>query len=138
MKIAIDGPAGAGKSTIARKLADKLGFLYIDTGAMYRAVTWKALRDGLDLNDPETLYHLARTTDIHFESDSGTQNVICDGENVSEQIRSPQVSGAVSLVAAVSQVRKVMVALQQKMAECFPVVMDGRDIGESVLPVCRL
>lgn len=134
MKIAIDGPAGAGKSTIAKRLADRLGFLYIDTGAMYRAITWKAIRKGLNLEDQESLYRLAQTTDIHFEFNSGMQNIICDGENVTEQIRSPLVSSTVSLVAAVPMVRKVMVALQQKMAECFSVVMDGRDIGECVLP----
>lgn len=134
MKIAIDGPAGAGKSTIAKLIANKLGFTYIDTGAMYRALTWKAMQNGIDLNDSQALANLAKSTNINFQYISGEQRVICDGHDVSEVIRSPEVSSAVSAVASQGQVREVMVAMQQVMASHLHVVMDGRDIGERVLP----
>ena len=100
MKIAIDGPAGAGKSTMARTLAAKLGYLYIDTGAMYRALALKALRATLNLNDPQELLDLALHTQICFEPDHQQQKVICDGLDVTEAIRSPEVSSVVSQVAA--------------------------------------
>ncbi len=134
MKIAIDGPAGAGKSTVARMIARLLGFVYIDTGAMYRALTWKAMENNVDLNDSEALYELARVSDIHFQQASGTQLVLCDGEDVTEAIRSPRVNAKVSVVAAQVPVRTIMVEKQQQMASSCSVVMDGRDIGEQVLP----
>jgi cytidylate kinase len=137
MKIAIDGPAGAGKSTLARALAGKLGFLYIDTGAMYRALTWKALQQGIDVNDPVSIYSLASSFDIYFEKQADIQRLICDGEDITELIRSPQVSAEVSKVAAHPQVREIMVRKQQLMARTGNVVMDGRDIGEQVLPDAR-
>ncbi|CFX21621.1 Cytidylate kinase [Syntrophomonas zehnderi OL-4] len=134
MQIAIDGPAGAGKSTIARMLARELGYVYIDTGAMYRALTWKAIKNNIELNNSQALYELARETKIQFTNPSGDQRVICDGEDVTEAIRSPLINASVSLVAAKAEVRKVMVAKQQQMAKFESVVMDGRDIGEQVLP----
>lgn len=134
MKIAIDGPAGAGKSTVARKLAGRLGFIYIDTGAMYRALTLKALNEGIDLNDSILLERLADTTDIHFKTHFDSQIVISDGKDVTIQIRAPRVSEAVSIVSAHPGVRRVMVQIQQTMARACSVVMDGRDIGEFVLP----
>lgn len=134
MKIAIDGPAGAGKSTIAKKIAKKLGFVYIDTGAMYRALTWKALQQGMDLHHSQALKELALATDIHFEQATDTQRVICDGEDVSELIRTPRINATVSTVAADSMVREIMVKKQQLLARVTSVVMDGRDIGEQVLP----
>lgn len=134
MQIAIDGPAGAGKSTIARMLARELGFVYIDTGAMYRALTWKAIKNNIELNNSQALYELARETKIQFTNPSGDQRVICDGEDVTEAIRSPLINASVSLVAAKAEVREVMVAKQQQMAKFESVVMDGRDIGEQVLP----
>ncbi|MFA7078714.1 MAG: (d)CMP kinase [Syntrophomonas sp.] len=137
MKIAIDGPAGAGKSTLARALAARLGFLYIDTGAMYRALTWKALQQGIDLNDPASVYSLASSLDICFQKQANLQRLICDGEDITELIRSPQVSAEVSKVAAHPRVREIMVKKQQLMARAGDVVMDGRDIGEQVLPDAR-
>ncbi len=134
MKIAIDGPAGAGKSTVARKLAADLGFVYVDTGAMYRALTWKAIQESLDLNNEDSLYELAKNTEIHFEYNSHGQKIICDNLDVSDYIRSPLINAQVSKVASKSILRKLMVAQQRKMAEAKSVVMDGRDIGEDVLP----
>ena len=134
MKIAIDGPAGAGKSTVARKLAEKLGFVYIDTGAMYRALTWKSLQKKVDPENTEALYELANSIRIHFEYHSGRQKVICDGEDLTAAIRLPEVSAMVSIVASHPAIRKIMVKQQQEMARSISVVMDGRDIGECVLP----
>ncbi len=134
MKIAIDGPAGAGKSTLARALAARLGYIYIDTGAMYRALTWKALQAGLDLNDPMALSGLAVELNIAFDKQDGQQRLLCQGEDISAIIRSPQISAAVSQVAAHPQVRQIMVHKQQQLAQVGRVVMDGRDIGEQVLP----
>lgn len=134
MQIAIDGPAGAGKSTVARLIADRLGFIYIDTGAMYRALTWKALACKIDLQDEEKLYELACNTDIYFAKQADKQNVICDDVDISDEIRSPLINTNVSIVAAQPRVRIVMVRKQQDMARMNDVVMDGRDIGEQVLP----
>jgi len=134
MKIAIDGPAGAGKSTVARRLARELNFTYVDTGAMYRALTLKALQQGIDLNDSNRLQQLAETTDIHFQTHFGEQIIISDGVDVTNLIRSPQVGEAVSTVSSHPGVRAVMVKLQQAIASKCSVVMDGRDIGEYVLP----
>lgn len=134
MQIAIDGPAGAGKSTVARLIADRLGFIYIDTGAMYRALTWKALVHKIDLQDEEKLYELACNTEISFTKQADKQNVTCDGVDISDEIRSPLINTNVSIVAAQPRVRIVMVKKQQDMARMNDVVMDGRDIGEQVLP----
>jgi len=134
MKIAIDGPAGAGKSTIARTLAARLSFLYIDTGAMYRALALKAIKAAVNPNDPQQLSELALHTHITFQPDSQQQKVICDGLDVTEAIRSPQVTSVVAQVAAHPAVREQMVRMQRDMASSHSVVMDGRDIGECVLP----
>ncbi|MHB1421364.1 MAG: (d)CMP kinase [Bacillota bacterium] len=134
--IAIDGPAGAGKSTVARLLADRLNYLYIDTGAMYRALTYKVIQLGIDPDDEETIEHLAGETEITLAqaSDEGQLQVICDGDNVTDAIRDPQVSMQVSRVSRIAGVRSRMVELQQRMASDGGVVMDGRDIGTRVLP----
>jgi len=134
MKIAIDGPAGAGKSTIARRLAQELGFVYVDTGAMYRALTWKALRQGIPLDDPQSLAQLALQTRIRFSYTSNGQKVWCDDMDVTDSIRSPEVTARVSQLASHRQVRSILVAMQREMAKSESVVMDGRDIGECVLP----
>lgn len=133
--IAIDGPAGAGKSTVARALAKKLGYIYIDTGAMYRAVTLMALREGIDLRDQDSLSQLARTVSIELLPDyNGGLKVLLNGDDVSGDIRSQQVSQNVSLVAMAPGVRKHLVELQRAMASRGGVVMEGRDIGTVVLP----
>jgi cytidylate kinase len=134
MKIAIDGPAGAGKSTIARRLARQLGFLYVDTGAMYRALTWKTISKSLDLNDEKSLYELALNTNITLQNKADEQRVICDDQDVTDLIRTPAVNAAVSKISSYPSLRKIMIKQQQKMAQANSVVMDGRDIGECVLP----
>lgn len=130
--VAIDGPAGAGKSTIARRVADKLGYLYLDTGAMYRAVALWALRAGVSPDDMHRLEQLALSANIQFE-DAG-HVVLLNGEDVTLAIREPEVSAAASRVAAVPAVRRAMVAKQRLMAESSSVVMEGRDIGSVVFP----
>lgn len=133
--VAIDGPAGAGKSTVAKTLAKKLDFIYVDTGAMYRAVTLAALRKGIDLKDQDCLTRLARDVSVALLPDgNGGLKVLLNGENVSEDIRSQEVSKNVSLVAMVPGVRKRLVELQRAMAARGGVVMEGRDIGTVVLP----
>ena len=134
INIAIDGPAGAGKSTVAKLVAKKLGFLYIDTGAMYRALTLKALEVGIDLNDAKELSALAFKTTVNLKESAEGLKVFLDERDVSLDIRSPLVSQNVSLVAKVSGVREKMVSLQREMASHGGVVMDGRDIGTFVLP----
>ncbi|MDK2820243.1 MAG: CMP/dCMP kinase [Clostridia bacterium] len=133
--IAIDGPAGAGKSTAARLLAQKIDYLYIDTGAMYRALTWLALCRGIDLNDADKLCALAESTDISLACrENGDISVYCCGEDITAAIRQAEVSRNVSIVARVSRVRKQMLQKQRQMAATDQVVMDGRDIGTYVLP----
>ncbi|WP_018130762.1 (d)CMP kinase [Effusibacillus pohliae] len=134
IRVAIDGPAGAGKSTVAKMVAKRLGLLYIDTGAMYRAVTWKAIASGIPFSDEEQMVELASTIDISFDSDDDRQIVRVDGADVTQQIRSPEVTEHVSTVSAIPGVRSQLVKLQQKMAGRLGVVMDGRDIGTCVLP----
>lgn len=133
--IAIDGPAGAGKSTVARLLAEALGYVYIDTGAMYRAITLKAQRAGIDLNDGDALGRLAAETEVTLsEGSAAGPSVYLDGHDVTSDIRSPLVTSQVSIVAAVPQVRSELVRMQRVMAASGGVVMDGRDIGTTVLP----
>ena len=134
--IAIDGPAGAGKSTIARRLASRLGYTYIDTGAMYRAVALWAIRQDVDLSDMHRLDQLAQAAEIRFE-ESG-QRVFLNDEDVTDIIRNPQVSAASSQVAAVPSVRRALVAKQRAMGETGNVVMEGRDIGTVVFPDAKL
>lgn len=134
MVVAIDGPAGAGKSTVARQVAKELGYIYIDTGAMYRALTLKALRQDIPMDDEEALTRLAQNTEIRIAYCDHTQVIFMDGEDVSKEIRMPVVSQNVSMVAKVSGVRVEMVRLQRELAAGGGVVMDGRDIGSYVLP----
>jgi cytidylate kinase len=129
--VAIDGPGGAGKSTIARMLAQKLNYLHLDTGAMYRAVTLAALRKNIDFKDPDQLIKLAREIEINFDQNG---EIYINGENVSEEIRAASVNKHVSETAAVKGVREVLVEKQQQLAQNNKVVMDGRDITTVVLP----
>ncbi|RQD77596.1 MAG: (d)CMP kinase [Halanaerobium sp. MSAO_Bac5] len=128
--VAIDGPGGAGKSTIARRLAEELGYLHLDTGAMYRAVTYAALQKGLDFNDNEALVKLANSIEIDFNQ---AGEIFLNGKNVSQEIRSPEVNQNVSKTAAVKGVREILVEKQQELAAQHKVVMDGRDITTVVL-----
>lgn len=132
--VAIDGPAGAGKSTVARQVAKELGYIYIDTGAMYRALTLKALRLGTGLFDEPALTKMVQETDIRLVYRDFTQVIFMDNEDVSSEIRLPVVSQNVSYVAKVSGVRLEMVRLQRELAKAGGVIMDGRDIGSYVLP----
>ncbi|RSK27451.1 (d)CMP kinase [Bacillus sp. HMF5848] len=135
ISIAIDGPAGAGKSTVAKIVADKLGFVYIDTGAMYRALTWKAIHSDVNLEDEKLLTNLLHSIDIRLmPTHGGKQKVFVNDEDVTEAIRSVEVTNSVSIVAKHHYVRLEMVERQRQLAASRPVVMDGRDIGTHVLP----
>ncbi|MCS7316173.1 MAG: (d)CMP kinase [Bryobacterales bacterium] len=130
--IAIDGPAGAGKSTIARRVAARLGFVYVDTGAMYRALALWAIRAGVDLEDAHRLEQLAAEARIEFEP--GGSRVLLNGEDVTEAIRAPEVGSAASRISVFAGVRRAMVAEQRRIARQASVVMEGRDIGTVVFP----
>ncbi|HEY3105550.1 MAG TPA: (d)CMP kinase [Gaiellaceae bacterium] len=130
MIVAIDGPAGAGKSTVARSLSDRLGFRYLDTGAMYRALTHLALEEGVDLEDGSALEALAESSPIMFESD----RVLIRGEDVTEAIRLPEIDRVVSTVARHPEVRRVMRERQRDLAHQGDAVIEGRDIGTVVCP----
>ncbi len=132
--IAIDGPVGAGKSTAARLLARRLGYRYVDSGAMYRALAWKALQAGLDLDDAQSVRRLADATSITLEPSGDRQLILVDGQEVSRQIREREVEQASSRISTLASVRRVMVARQRGMAGEGGVVMDGRDIGTVVFP----
>lgn len=132
--IAIDGPVGAGKSTVARAAAQRLGYRYVDTGAMYRSVAWAAGRQGVDLMDREGVAGLAREVEIEFVPAPDGQRVIVGGTDVTEAIRTPQVSEGASIASAYPEVRQAMVALQRRMGQGGGVVMEGRDIGTVVFP----
>ncbi|ADH99652.1 (d)CMP kinase [Salisediminibacterium selenitireducens] len=138
INIAIDGPAGAGKSTVARMVAEQLGFTYIDTGAMYRVVTWKALKQRVDVDDESALAELLKETEIGLVQDGLESRVYCDGADRSEQIRAPEVTERVSYVAAHRKIREDLVKRQQALAASGGTVMDGRDIGTAVLPDAKL
>ena len=134
-RIAIDGPAGAGKSTVAREVAGRLGLAYLDTGAMYRAITLAGLRRGTDIHDAKALEVLTKAVDLDIQSDCAGQNIIyLDGENVTEDIRLPIVNRNVSYVARCSQVREILSDKQRQIGSRGGVVMDGRDIGTTVMP----
>lgn len=132
--IAIDGPAGAGKSTIARRVAEKLNFIYIDTGAMYRAMGVYFSRNHTDLADADAVKEACNTVDVHLTYEQGIQQVWLNGENVSQKIRTREAGNMASACAAVPAVREKLVELQKKLAKTSDVVMDGRDIGTVVLP----
>lgn len=128
--IAIDGPAGAGKSTIAKKVADILGIEYIDTGAMYRAFTLKVLKSNIDINNVQQIVKLLDSTRIEFKN----RHIYLDGIRVDEDIRDNSISNNVSNIAKIKEVREKMVEIQQELAKSNNVIMDGRDIGTVVLP----
>jgi CMP/dCMP kinase len=136
--IAIDGPVGSGKSTVARRVAQLLGYVYIDTGAMYRAIALKALRKGLSPEASDDLVTLAGDSKIDLRAQDGTQQVFLDGEDVSSQIRSAEISQGASKVATVSGVRHVLVTEQRRAGHKGGVVMEGRDIGTVVFPDAEL
>lgn len=132
--IAIDGPAGAGKSTIAKKVAAKLGFIYVDTGAMYRAMALFLMRKEIDAKDMEAVSEKCKEADITIRYENGEQLVYLNGENVNGVIRTEAVSQMASLTSPNPDIRKRLMELQKKLAQDADVVMDGRDIGTCVLP----
>ena len=133
MVVAIDGPAGAGKSTVARLAAQKLDYIYIDTGAMYRAVAWKALQQHQTVTD-ELIISLMPEIEVRLAYQDGKTQVFVDGRDITGEIRTPEVTGIVSQVAKLAPVREKMVELQRRMAANGGVIMDGRDIATHVLP----
>ena len=132
--VAIDGPSGAGKSTIARLLAERLGFLYIDTGAMYRAVALAVKRAGIPPEDEDSLAALCRGLEISFERRDGCYRVLADGVDISEEIRTPEISLLTSRISAKKAVREVLLHEQRRLGRSGNVVLEGRDIGSVVFP----
>jgi cytidylate kinase len=136
--IAIDGPAASGKSTTAKRVAERLGFLHLDTGAMYRAVTLKVLRDHIDPQDTESIARLVQSTHVELRRDAETLRVLLDGKDVTEEIRTLEVTRAVSAISSLRVVRQAMVREQRKMGVAGNVVAEGRDIGTVVFPEADL
>ena len=139
--IAIDGPAGVGKSTMGKLIARELGFLYIDTGAIYRAITWKVLKNNINIDDEEMISNLVSDTCITIErannkslNDYYYYPIFVDGEDVTEEIRNPRIDQNVSQIARLPKIRKQLIYLQRELAEKGNVVMEGRDIGSMILP----
>ena len=132
--IAIDGPAGSGKSTVSRLLAARLGYLYLDTGAMYRAVALQAKRKNIDLKDTEKISRLCLDLDLHFRSLDGATRLFLGAEDISAAIRSPDMDMLSSVISTIKEVREAMTLLQRKMAEQRGVVAEGRDMGTVVFP----
>jgi cytidylate kinase len=133
-QVAIDGPASAGKSTIAKILATKLNYVYVDTGAMYRTITLAAKKNGIAYNDEEKIKNLLSQTEIRFEPSTPVQRVFLNDTDVTEEIRSDEVTNNVSVVASFADVRSNLVNRQREIANNNSVIMDGRDIGTTVLP----
>lgn len=136
--VAVDGPAGAGKSSISKIVAKKLGYLYIDTGAMYRSVTWAVLHNHIDVNNQKAVEALLPDLDLTMEASDDSCKVFIAGQDVTDFIRTPQVNNAVSIVASYKGVRQYLVERQRLMAEAGGVILDGRDIGSVVLPDAEL
>lgn len=136
--VAVDGPAGAGKSSISKIVAKKLGYLYIDTGAMYRSVTWAVLHNHIDVNNQKAVEALLPELDLTMEASDDSCKVFIAGQDVTDFIRTPQVNNAVSIVASYKGVRQYLVERQRLMAEAGGVILDGRDIGSVVLPNAEL
>jgi len=132
--ITVDGPAGAGKSTVARELARRLGFYYLDTGATYRAVTWRALKAGVDLNDRDALARVAREADIGLEPGPDGMIVWCDGRDISREIRTPEVTDNIFHLADQPAVREVLIDIQRAFGRRHDLVAEGRDQGTDVFP----
>lgn len=138
IKVAIDGPAGAGKSTVARKVAEQLGYVYVDTGAMYRAITWYFNEWKVELDDTDRIQSCLDQLQLELKPSSKGQQVWVNRQEITGLIRSPSVTGQVSLVAQIPQVRSYLTRIQQRLSENGGIVMDGRDIGTQVLPDAEL
>ena len=138
MQVAIDGPASSGKSTISKLIAKENHFVYLDTGAMYRVVTLAVLRNKISIDNHEAIEKLVQTIEIGFSMKDGKQSVFMNGEDVTDEIRSVEVTKNVSAVSAIKEVRTRLVHLQQEIAENHSIIMDGRDIGTVVLPQAEI
>ena len=138
MQVAIDGPASSGKSTISKLIAKENHFVYLDTGAMYRVVTLAVLRNKISIDDHEAIEKLVQTIEIGFSMKDGKQSVFMNGEDVTDEIRSVEVTRNVSAVSALKEVRTRLVHLQREIAENHSIIMDGRDIGTVVLPQAEI
>lgn len=134
MKIAVDGPAGAGKSTVAKLVAREMNINYIDTGAMYRAVAYGMIDAGIDISDRLAVRNAVKDVDVSVEYQDGQQKVFVNGDDVTGKIRTPEISAGASAVAVEPEVRLKLVDIQRRLAEKYDVIMDGRDIGTYVLP----
>lgn len=132
--ITVDGPAAAGKSTVARRLARRLGFQYLDTGAMYRAVTWKALQAGVDMSDPAQLEAVAERAQVELRPDGEGVRVFCDGHEVTRAIRTPEVTDKIWRTADEPAVRRVLIGWQRELGRRYSLVAEGRDQGTEVFP----
>jgi len=132
--VAIDGPAGSGKSTVAKKIALKLGLIYIDTGAMYRTVALFCMRKGIDTKNEEEVVNVLSEINMEIAQENGIQKIFLDGEDVTDKIRTAEIGRGASDVAVILPVREKLVQIQRKLAEGASVIMDGRDIGTNVLP----
>jgi cytidylate kinase len=132
--VAIDGPAGAGKSTVARRVADALGYAFLDTGAMYRAATWRAMREGVDWSDAAALVASTRAMRLDMPERNGTPRIVVDGRDVSDAIRTPEVTRNIWRLDELAEVRAILVALQRAFGERRPTVAEGRDMGTVVFP----
>lgn len=136
--IAIDGPAGSGKSTAAKEAARRLGMVYVDTGAMYRTVALACMRTGVSVSDEAAALSVLNGIDMRIEPEQGGQRIFLDGKDITAEIRTPEIGKGASEVAAFRKVRERLVEIQQELARKYPVVMDGRDIGTVVLPDAEL
>ena len=134
MIVTIDGPAAAGKSTVARALAERLAFEYLDTGAMYRAATWRAIKEGVDLHDPAAVAHVVAEARIEIVQSGGTVRVLCDGQDVATEIRTPQVTDNICRVADLPAARRVLIEQQRRFSQGHNLVAEGRDQGTDVFP----
>lgn len=132
--VAIDGPAGAGKSTIAKRIAKEMGYIYVDTGAMYRALAIHFLKNGLKPEDTEEIKQACKDADVSLQYEDGVQQVYLNGENVTSMLREEKVGNMASVSSAIGEVRAQLLELQREMARKNDVVMDGRDIGTHILP----
>lgn len=136
--IAIDGPAGVGKSTVAKLLAARLGYLYLDTGALYRAIAWKVLHEQVEPADHARVAGLLETTSIHMQFQNGSMQVLVDGRDVTGELRTPEVTSAASIVSAIPRVREWLLPVQRAIGQRGSVVAEGRDIGTKVFPFAPL
>jgi cytidylate kinase len=136
--IAIDGPAGVGKSSVAKLLAARLGYLYLDTGALYRAIAWKVLHKQVEPADHARVAGLLETTSIHMQFQNGSMQVVVDGRDVTGELRTPEVTSAASIVSAIPRVREWLLPVQREIGQRGSVVAEGRDIGTKVFPFAPL